>query len=491
MEKGLTYMIATIEWLIANPILGGAVLVVIAMVLVIVIKQGRFVKIGPVVIGESTQGETLPRSVRDIAIFENSDNADFSKLFEDLFRKADRIVMIGTGFNILQRDPLRKLLAERIQEKCHIEIYAANPFSPNVQTRLIEEETSDIKPKIRKAGLLGWLSELLLIRDKLDDKSKFILRLFPFYPTYALFVFNGQDYFYYPYGYAQLGTLSPVTHYSAKNPSHKVMIQFLDLQHKQISQRSSDANLVYSLHKGDDKKPELSQLAAFAVYIVPSATSALYEWGSKILEYDVREKNGLPTAKWHKCVGAASEFGLHITIADALYCATEADVNLIGKEVEFLAHEFRPFTLNLTLEKDFPNERGISLVCQDKTGSLEALHYEMVSRVYRKAIASNYSLGLAHADRDSDRERTNLMIEHYHAPYILQRFTPHFSLLSAVPAEKKEQVYQEINDYLTRHKVEMSIEIRTIAVMNRPTQTGHWQIRKENGKDCEYPLIGG
>ena len=48
--------------------------------------------------------------------------------------------MIGTGLNIIRRDDIRKMLFSRIKDNCHIEIYAANPFSPNVEARLIEEE---------------------------------------------------------------------------------------------------------------------------------------------------------------------------------------------------------------------------------------------------------------------------------------------------------------------------------------------------------------
>lgn len=500
------------SWLDKNPaaanffvIAVGLGVLAVAVLCVIAFLEGREVSFIPLKIGKKPdkQGGKDHDPSQNTTIYKNSDNPDFSKLFEERLQKADQIVMIGTGFNILQREDLRALLAERLRGKCHIEIYAANPFSPNVQTRLIEEETGEIKPRIRKAGLISWLGELLSLKNQLQDKSKFILRLFPFYPTYAMFIFDERDYFYYPYGYVQLGTLSPVVHYSAKNSEHQAMIQFLDLQHRKVAQRSSDANLIYGLYKdsdqNSDQKPDLSQLAPLAVYIVPSITSGLYDWGSKTLGYDVRRKKVLSAPKWHRFIGPASEFGLHITVADALYCPSEADVNLICKEMEFLAREFRPFTINLSLGKDFPNERGIALVCQDKTGSLEALHHEMVTRVYCKAVASNYSLGLAPADRDQDRERAKLMIEHYHAPYILQHFKPHFSLLSAVPAEKKEQIYQEVRNSLIESGVEMSIEVRSIAVMQLPALSSdaplsykpHWQIRNENGKDCEYPLIGG
>jgi hypothetical protein len=236
-------------------------------------------------------------------------------------------------------------------------------------------------------------------------------------------------------------------------------------------------------------------LTAFAVYLVPSKRSDLYQFGSQILRYDVHEKKAPDVAKWYNppaklrrslkdAVGVAGDFGFHLTVADALYCANQDDIRLIGEEVKFVAQEFDPFTLQLDIVKDFPNSKGIALVCQDPSGTLEALHHEMVARVYRKAVASNYSLGLAAPDRDQDQERARLMIAHYHAPYVLQRFKPHFSLLSNVPAAEKEEIYQYLKNLFEKNVREPSIKISKMAVMRRPDPHGHWQI------DREYPLKG-
>jgi len=477
-----------IQWLSTNPILTILVIFIAGILIVLIVIafiQGREISFWPPRIGPkgSDDKKVDHRSSQGVTIYPNSDSSKFSDDFERLFRQAEKILLIGTGFSILHRQTLFKLLVERIRNHSYIEIYAANPFGPNVEMRLIEEETGDDTPEIRKKGLVNWLISLLDEREKLSDKSKFILRLFPFYPTYALFIFNRKEYFFYPYGYTKLGTLSPVLHFSRDEPAHQVMIQFLDTQSERVKEQSADANLVFDLHAGKAVEPSL--LTAFAVYLIPAADSPLYQFGSRILEYDVRARRELQqNPKWHNAIGAAFNYGLHVTVADALYCATKSDINLICKEVEFLANEFRPFTINLSLEKEFPNERGIALACQDKTGSLEALHHEMVARVYRKAVASNYNFDPTLADRDLDKERTKLMIKHYHAPYILQRFKPHFSLFSNVSPERKEKIYKEIKELYEKEIKELSIEFNHIAVMHRPDPKGHWQILQE------YPLGG-
>jgi hypothetical protein len=426
---------------------------------------------------EQPQAQTAKKTEPKV-LYANSDDAEFSALFEQNLLEAKTIAMIGTGFNILRRDPMMKIFIRRIQDNCQINILAANPFSPNVQTRLIEEETNEVKPLVGKAGLVEWMGRLLYLRKQMGNPSKLVLRLFPYYPSYAVFIFDGQDYFYYPYGYAQLGTLSPVFHFTKSNPAHEAMILFLDGQFNMIDERSTDAKIVFDLHSREKVDP--AQLTAFAVYIVPRADSPLYKFGSQVLEYDLRAARDLQPMRWHSAIGAAADFGFHLTVADALYCTQSSDVDLINEEVEFIAKEFRTFPLSFILTKDFPNHMGISLVCQDESGSLEALHHEMVARVYRKAAASNYSLGIAKADRDSNKQRSDLMIQRYHAPYILQQFKPHFSLLSNVPQDRKDQLFHDLKKIMEKHEVDSSILIDSIVLMHRPEKDKPWRIHSEH-----------
>jgi hypothetical protein len=433
--------------------------------------------------------ETIPET-SEVSIYVSSDNSKFSARLDQYLEHSKHMVMLGTGLNIISQNVSRhEMLIRRARTDSYIEIYAANPFSPNVQTRLIEEEIAKPSPRIRKKGLVEWIVRLLKSRDELRDPSRLVVRLFPFYPTYALFIFDEQDYFFYPYGYTQLGNLSPVLHFSKANESHQVMVDFLQSQYLQVKDHSAEAELIFKLYHHEKVAPE--DLVAFAVYLVPPSGSALYEFGSDVLGYDVRAAQVRTPGKWPHATGAAHDFGFHLTVADALYSASAKDLDLISREVEFVAQGFRPFTINLSLQKDFPNSKGIALVCEDKSGSLEAIHHEMVTRVYSKAAASNYSLGVASADRDlkEDQRRSALMIEHYYAPYILQRFKPHFSLLSSVPPEEKDKIYEEVKSFFEERAVETSLEVTHLAVMHRPSPKGHWEIRKQTEKElCEYAL---
>src|SRR6185436_20476062 len=66
---------------------------------------------------------------------------------------------------------------------------------------------------------------------------------------------------------------------------------------------------------------------AAAVYAVPDADETFYQFGSSVLGYDLRDGTVVPPPRdaegldLHRYVGEAGGFGLHLTIADALYFA--------------------------------------------------------------------------------------------------------------------------------------------------------------------------
>jgi hypothetical protein len=113
------------------------------------------------------------------------------------------------------------------------------------------------------------------------------------------------------------------------------------------------------------------------------------------------------------------------------------------------------------------------------SGSLEALHSELVHRVNRRAVASYYTAGLTKPARDHNYERARLMIKRYLSPYILQRFTPHFTLLTDVPRADMEQVCREVNELFEREVRERSMRVERLAVMSRPAPDSPWQIQTE------------
>lgn len=409
--------------------------------------------------------------------FACSDSAEFVSCVEALVRRCRRFVLIGTGLNILHRDPFMKEVLNRAAKgDCHLEIYLADPQSPDIETRLIEEELGEIKPPVGQRGLIQRLDTLLQLWKDLRYPETIRIHIFTHYPTFALLIID-QDYFFYPYGYATLGNFSPVMRFSRDNPEDRKVIEFFDNQYRYTKAHAPDAREVLAVRRFHSAN--ISGLYPLAVYIIPPKGSPLYEFGTQILGYDVRGSKMIHSP-WQEQVGNARDFGFHLTVCDALYFWNEATAKMAKSAVEFLARAFKPFEItNLCLKPQCPDPTSLAIVGDEHSGTLEALHCELVYHVYRRAAASNYSLGLADLKRDQDIERARLMISRYKAPYIFQRYRPHFTLLTNVSPETLPEVYEALNTHFNDRVQERTLRVEKLALMTRPTPDSPWVIEKE------------
>ena len=159
----------------------------------------------------------------------------------------DRIILIGTGLKIIHQDPfMREIMKRAADGQYRLEIYLADPTSPQVQTRLIEEETGDTRPSIGRTGIHQRLETLLQAWQDLNESDSISIKLFTHYPTFALLMVD-QDYFVYTYSYASLGTFSPVMHFSTDTLAHRDVISFLDHQYHRVRQSALNAKTAYEI----------------------------------------------------------------------------------------------------------------------------------------------------------------------------------------------------------------------------------------------------
>ncbi|MFX1250790.1 MAG: DUF1045 domain-containing protein [Promethearchaeota archaeon] len=411
-------------------------------------------------------------------IFPASDSTEFKHVVENIVKEAQKIIMIGTGLNILFSDDFRvDLLSRASNGECELEIYLADPESPNIHVRLIEEELGKIKPPVGYENLLKRLESMLDTINHLNNQSKIKLNLFSNYPTFALIIVD-NEYFLYPYGYATLGNFSPVVYFSQSNPNHKYFIKYLDEQYELIKKYSIDAATIFSSRRYSEDI-DIETLHPFALFYVPPKNSQLYKFGTQVLGYDIYERILVDSA-FKEYVGDASTYGFHLTLCDVLYFLSETEIEAVKKELKFLAKSFREFNLTgLQITKNFPDSTSMAITIEDPSGNLEILHNEIVLRVYRRAIASNYTLGLANLNRNqqSSRERTDSMIKRYKAPYILQQFKPHFTLLTDVQSERQDEVYAGLIDLFDSLKTDNCIKIENLAIMSFNKKEKKWIIK--------------
>jgi hypothetical protein len=297
------------------------------------------------------------------------------------------------------------------------------------------------------------------------------LRVFDHYPTMAVLII-GSDFFFYPYGYARLGNFSPMFHFSDKDENDRGVTEFLKDHYRRVRDAGLDLETALEPAKARELFP-------FAVYFVPEESTALYPWGSEILGYDVRKRSRWETP-YAPQLASAPRFGFHLTICDAVYFLHPAQIEAVTAEIKFLATEFRPFTLTeLRPEWPFPGPKLLSLSAQDPSGSLEALHHELVFRVQRRASASHYTLKQAQPDRDADLHRASLMIQRYLAPYVLSRYRPHFTLLDALRGPEGESTRLRIAGDFEARAIPSTILVDHLALMTRTEPDGPWSIKEE------------
>lgn len=392
-----------------------------------------------------------------------------------------RIILIGTGLQILGEPQFtQRILGRAAAGKCKVlEVYLGDPWSPAVETRIIEENLGEVvPPPVGNYGILNRAEGLAAQwKQYQSPNTKFEVKLFTHYPTFALLIFD-DDYFIYPYGCTRLGDFSPVFQLAGNATGGEKVRDFLEEQYRRVKESSTSLRRLES-HGKVKTTLDSASLKAFGLYYVPAADSPLYRFGTKILGYNVRERQELGS-KWQKYLGGADAYGFHLTICDALYFLSEGEMRSAINEIEFVASEFEPFILSdLQVKRGFPDDRSISLVPTDSSGSLEALHHEFVQRVYRRAVASNYTLGLAKLARDSDRKRANLMIERYLAPYILSRFKPHFTLLTNVRENQQGAIRARLARLYEEDVGNVPVQVDKLAIMSKSTPTSRWEIKSE------------
>jgi hypothetical protein len=288
-----------------------------------------------------------------------------------------------------------------------------------------------------------------------------------------------DSYFLYNYSYAELGTFSPVLEFDNRC---RTLTNFFTEHYHRLKQATVKAETVIRINENQPIPGDLQDLAAFAVYFIPPPESPEYGLGSEILGYDVRNKDTV-SSPWENYVGGAGEFGLHLTIADALYFYSKSDVRLLEVQIRDVCADLHPFSLKYEVKAGFPDEHSISLVCSDTSGTLHALHSELVFRCYTQAAGSNYTLNNAPAKRNycDQPDRVQLMNKLYKAPYILECFKPHITLLTEVPTDQMQDIATELTERFNHANPAQLIHFDKIAMMEK--QADAWILKGQ-----EIPL---
>jgi hypothetical protein len=177
-------------------------------------------------------------------------------------------------------------------------------------------------------------------------------------------------------------------------------------------------------------------------------------------------------------VGEAANFGFHITLADALYFSNESEIERIRAELRMLSEEFPALWLtSFNIADKFQVPNATVLRVSDASGTLEAIHHELVSRVYSLAISSAFKAGRTRKRITPGDARARMMVNRYGSPYIIKEFNPHFTLCSAMPEDETERA--EILRQLTscvEPGIREPCEVGELVLVVRDSEEVRWKV---------------
>ena len=89
------------------------------------------------------------------------------------------------------------------------------------------------------------------------------------------------------------------------------------------------------------------------------------------------------------------------------------------------------------------------------------------------------SLQAANADRDTNAERSNFMIERYRAPYIMKKYRPHLTLLTSCDPGQMDSVVESLGKQYAAAVSSTDLWVDSLAIMAKPGGSERWIIANE------------
>jgi len=436
---------------------------------------------GPIALTTVGRQGSIPRG-RWVTSYSSPQDPRFLDEVARLIPQSRRILLVGTGLRVLWTTSIKdKLIRHARRPDVQVDICLGNPYNPSVQNRLIEEEMWEHPAPVGRTGIERMFRSYVAQVVGLSEQRRVNLRLFEHYPTLATMVFDDRV-FIYSYGYRELGTTSPVV--ALRDDDREDVRFFVDNAERVLAESVTAEDVFRARHEPKYVGPDW---VAAAVFAIPDRSEPLYRAASALLGYDIRGPRAIPVSRcpvpgFRGNVGEAAEYGLHATIGDALYFATDSALERVKAELHYLAEEFEPFELtDFELVHPFHgNPAIVALQCADHSGAMEALHHELVARVYRTAISSTYRAGTTSKEAPADR-RGRLMVERYGAPWILREFDPHFTLASSLVRDPVEQraaidgIRAALPDCFSRS----AVPIKDLCLVAKKPGARRWTIMKE------------
>lgn len=221
----------------------------------------------------------------------------------------------------------------------------------------------------------------------------------------------------------------------------------------------------------------------FGCYLIPEQ-GAFYQGGSSITGYDIRTQKELPPPpylrpEWQVI---AREYGLHVTITDAIDADSIA-LPLITERLRQLLTCFRATNRYVCTKRwvgFWGDGRADAALVLTPNRSVELLHDVLVTALHPLGSGSAYADAYKNhpATYFTDVPSQIAKTEQFYAPYIFDEFTPHFTCVNPFTGTQQER--RIVAEALTKQFDSFeSMEFRTLCLVAKSDDESHYKIVEE------------
>ena len=226
----------------------------------------------------------------------------------------------------------------------------------------------------------------------------------------------------------------------------------------------------------------------FAVYYIPKADDDFYRLGTSIIGYSVRSGKHIQIAEEIKnhlkgfsqeWVNVAQLYGFHLTIG----CPIDfnfGELLSIEHEIDDILKCFNPehqFTLSQSKDDFIHVGTGIYLRYEPNQ------HFRILHTLVL-ALAQKYGTGSFYVERyynnrdqyDGKPYMANRILKFYNYPYVLDDWSPHFTLLNRCDEESPQDIVRFLSERFNRFE---HITVDTISLLIQMKDGENWRICKE------------
>jgi hypothetical protein len=235
----------------------------------------------------------------------------------------------------------------------------------------------------------------------------------------------------------------------------------------------------------------------FAVYYIPPAESLPYQRGSEILGYDVRTGKMLPDDNPSRAAlpefdsawtALPQTYGFHVTTGYSLYFDLEK-LPQIEQEMEDVFNCFSAgvaFTFTPASERVVFWQDEIVVLRYDPNPALLMLHTMLIARVNPLGTGSNVSEAYAKKDTAAIPPVNLHRVRKYYTPYMLDGWTPHFTLMMPYKGAQPEAMRAALLDLFDDEPV----KVESICLLVRQDDETHYRLHREFClMDYPHPVI--